>query len=192
MRIVFIGPPGAGKGTQCARLARRFSIPHLSTGEILRTARERDTPLGKIVGPIMDSGGLVHDELMLDVVAERLADQDCAIGYILDGFPRTVPQARSFAEWLEAAGQQLDHVIQLVVDERELRDRLTARYNNLPNPRADDRPESIMQRLDIYRQQTEPLLEFYRHCDGILRVVDGIGTIDEVFARILDAVGCRN
>ncbi len=189
MRIVFIGPPGAGKGTQCARLTGFLGIPHLSTGEILRVAKQNETPLGRVVGPIMDSGELVSDDLMMGVISERLAHADCRDGYLLDGFPRTVPQAEALCVWIQATGQRLDHVIELRVDKDELRNRLSMRFRNLSNPRADDRPELIIQRLLVYQMETKPLVNFYAARDGLLKTINGIGTMDDVFHRILVAIG---
>jgi adenylate kinase len=189
MRIVFIGPPGAGKGTQSARLARYLNIPHLSTGEILRSARKAGTDLGKIVGPIMDSGGLVGDELMLDVVAERLVADDCANGFLLDGFPRTVPQAKAFDQFLASKSMKIDHVIEMRVADVEIIKRLEARFRDLKDPRADDHPESIPRRLHVYHTETSPLLGYYSRRGGVLKKVDGLGTVDTVFDRILLAIG---
>jgi adenylate kinase len=185
MRIVFIGPPGAGKGTQSVRLARYLKIPHLSTGDILRAAKKAGTDLGKIVGPIMDSGGLVGDELML----ERLSSDDCANGFLLDGFPRTVPQAAGFCKHLEEKGQRLDHVIELRVADVELRKRLEARFQDLRDPRPDDHPDAIPRRLNVYHNETSPLLGFYSRLGGVLKTVDGLGSMDNVFERILLAIG---
>jgi adenylate kinase len=189
MRIVFIGPPGAGKGTQSARLARHLRIPHLSTGDILRVAKKAGTDLGKIVGPIMDAGQLVGDDLMLGVVTERLSQKDCDNGYMLDGFPRTVPQASAFCQYLKDNQQSLDHVIELRVADVELRKRLELRFHHISDPRPDDRPESIPHRLQVYHTETEPLLSFYSKLDDVLKTIDGLGTMDTVFERILIAIG---
>lgn len=189
MRIVFIGPPGAGKGTQSARLARYLGIPHLSTGEILRNAKKAGTDLGKIVGPIMDSGGLVGDELMLDVVAERLAADDCNAGFLLDGFPRTVPQAKAFDQFLASRSMQIDHVIELRVADVEIIKRLETRFRDMKDPRADDNPESIPRRLNVYHNETSPLLGYYARQGNVLKKVDGLGTVDTVFDRILLSIG---
>ena len=188
MRIVFIGPPGAGKGTQCTRLANHLGLPHLSTGDILRSAISDGTALGQQVGPIMQQGKLVNDELMLGVVSERLAQPDCRDGYLLDGFPRTVPQANAFREHLASRNAGLDHVIELRVPDEELRDRLELRFRQMEDPRPDDRPEAIPRRLQIYHTETSPLLNFYAGLNGVLKTIDGTGTMDVVFARILAAV----
>ncbi len=188
MRIVFIGPPGAGKGTQAVRLADHLGIPHLSTGDILRSAKRAGTDLGKRVAPIMDAGGLVNDELMLGVVRERLAQDDCGGGFLLDGFPRTIPQATGLQQMLQQSAQQLDYVIELRVADDELKKRLERRFHEMENPRADDQPEAIPKRLAKYHSETAPLLDFYRGRDRLLKTIDGIGSIDEVFDRILAAI----
>lgn len=191
MRVVMIGPPGAGKGTQSIRLADHLEIPHLSTGDILRAAKRAGTEIGKIVGPIMDRGHLVSDELIVGVVRERIAGDDCHSGYVLDGFPRTLPQAMSYQVFLDDTAQAIDHVVELRVDDEELKSRLEARYHKLENPREDDKPEHIPRRLDIYHSDTRPLVDFYasQKFNGVLKRIDGIGTMDEVFQRILDAIG---
>jgi adenylate kinase len=188
MRVVFIGPPGAGKGTQCARLASHLAIPHLSTGDILRQAVQDETELGRRVGPIMEQGGLVSDDLMMGVVRERLARPDCANGYLLDGFPRTVPQAESLVEYLAAVGQQLDHVVELRVPDDELRRRLEQRFRQMEQPRPDDHPDAIPNRLEVYHSETAPLLDYYSRAAGVLKTVDGTGSMDDVFQRIIDAL----
>ena len=188
MRIVFIGPPGAGKGTQAIRLAAHLNIPHLSTGDILRAAKQAGTELGKKVAPIMAAGGLVSDELMLGVVDERLAEGDCRNGYLLDGFPRTIPQAEAFAEMLSSQNSCLDCVIELRVDDDELKKRLELRFHQLDSPRPDDMPEAIPRRIEVYHRETKPLLEFYSQTDGLLKSIDGSGSIDDVFERIIGSI----
>ena len=188
MRIVFIGPPGAGKGTQSARLAKHLGLPHLSTGDILRKAIRDGTDLGLQVGPIMRQGKLVSDELMLGVVSERLDQEDCDNGYLLDGFPRTVPQAIAFDQLLADRGTAIDHVIELRVPDEELRSRLESRFRELESPRPDDRPEAIPKRLNVYHTETSPLLNFYTGHGQVLKTIDGTGTMDTVFQRIVAAV----
>lgn len=184
MRIVFIGPPGAGKGTQAERMIKTYKMAHLSTGDMLRAARDAGTELGKKADGYMSSGALVPDDLIIALIEERLQKSDCAGGYLLDGFPRTIAQAEALDKMLAAKGTPLDVVLELRVPEEELFRRLAGRG------RADDNPETIRQRLVAYRKQTEPLLAYYTK-SGLLRSIDGLGTIDEIFARaksVLDAV----
>lgn len=184
MRIVFIGPPGAGKGTQSARLTELLDVPHLSTGEMLREAVREKTNLGKLAAEYMASGRLVPDPVVVQIVGERLANPDCARGCLFDGFPRTLGQARSLDESLNDAGTPLDMALELRVDEAELITRLMARG------RADDEVATIQRRFKDFMVQTSPLLDYYRE-RGLLKTVDAIGTQDEVFARIQDALGQR-
>jgi adenylate kinase len=186
-----IGPPGAGKGTQSIRLAERLRIPHLSTGEILRAAKQNGTELGRQVAPIMAAGKLVPDELIASVVLERIEQEDCQAGYLLDGFPRTLPQCEIYQDYLDKHGQQLDHVIELQVPDDELKRRLELRFQEMENPRADDKPEAIPRRIDVYHSETSPLVDYYgsEMFEGLLKVVDGVGTMDEVFQRMLEAIG---
>lgn len=184
MRIVFIGPAGAGKGTQCAKLIELLGIPHLSTGDMLRDARGRNTAIGRAAGQYMMAGKLVPDEIVLEVLHQRLQQPDCAAGALFDGFPRNVYQAENLDQTLEAAGTPLDLALELRVDDDELIRRLTSRG------RPDDNPEVIAERLQGYWKQTHPLLDYYRQ-RGILETVDGQGTVDEVFARIAASVARR-
>ena len=183
MLLVFIGPPGAGKGTQSIRLCETFKIPHLSTGNILRNAKADGTELGKIVGPIMDAGGLVSDELMNQVVADRIARDDCRSGFLLDGYPRSIPQAHSLDNMLADRKQKLLAVIELHVPIAELERRLINRFSELDDPRPEDQPEAIPNRLKLYEQVTRPLLDYYS-AKKILVRVDGLGSPDDVFNRI--------
>jgi adenylate kinase len=185
MRIVFIGPPGAGKGTQAERLVGTYHMAHLSTGDMLRAARDAKTPLGVQAEQYMSAGQLVPDDLMVALIRDRLRKADCRGGYLLDGFPRTIAQAEALDAMLAAEKTPLDLVLELRVPEEALFERLAGRG------RADDTPEVIRQRLVAYRRQTEPLLEYYG-AKGLLKSIDGLGTMDEVFARactVLDQ-GC--
>ncbi len=176
MRIVFLGPPGAGKGTQAQLLRDHLGIAHLSTGEMLREADEAGTPLGREAGNRMRAGQLVPDDVVIGVVADRLGHRDCARGCLFDGFPRTVPQAKALDEMLAARKTPLDLVLALDVTPERLVDRLLARG------RMDDNRETIEERFRQYDQLTEPLLDYYRQ-RGVLQMIDGEGTPDEVFDR---------
>jgi adenylate kinase len=176
MRIVFIGAPGAGKGTQAERLTATYQVAHLSTGDMLRAARDARTEVGRNADRYMSAGELVPDDIILAIVAERLKQPDCRNGYLLDGFPRTIAQAEALDTTLAEQGTPLDLVLQLQVPEEELFRRLAGRG------RADDTPEVIRQRLTAYREQTEPLLQYYDR-RGLLKGIDGVGTVDEVFHR---------
>jgi len=181
MRIVFIGPPGAGKGTQAERIVKTYNIAHLSTGDMLRAARAAQTEIGKKADVFMSSGQLVPDDIIIDLIAERLQQPDCRSGYLLDGFPRTIAQAEALDKMLAEQGTPLHCVLELRVPEEELFKRLAGRG------RADDDPEVIRQRLVAYRQQTEPLLEYYGR-RGLLKSIDGVGTVEEVFRRAIAAL----
>ena len=176
MRMVFIGPPGAGKGTQAERLIEKYSLAHLSTGDMLRAARDAQTEVGKKADEYMSSGQLVPDEIIVAIIAERLAQPDCQGGYLLDGFPRTIAQAEALDTMLAEKNTPLDVVLELKVPEEELFTRLAGRG------RADDTPDVIRQRLVAYREQTQPLLDYYTKKD-LLKSIDGLGTIDEIFER---------
>lgn len=181
MRIIFLGPPGAGKGTQSARLVKYLSIPHLSTGELLRQAVRQQTQAGQLAAPYMSSGQLVPDEIVLKLVDERLASDDCQSGAMFDGFPRNLRQAESLDRTLNAAGRPIDLVLELKVNDADVIKRLADRG------RTDDRPEVIAERLRSYWNQTRPLLDYYRQ-RGILHTIQGDGAPDEVFERIKAAV----
>jgi adenylate kinase len=177
MRIVLIGPPGVGKGTQSARLIEHLGIVHLSTGDMLRQAAADKTPVGLLSQEYLLAGKLVPDEVMLDLVADRLKREDCRRGYLLDGFPRTLPQAKALDEMLARGGTPLSSVLELQVDTEELVRRLAARG------REDDKPEIVRERLDQYARRTAPVSDYYRK-QGLLRTIGGGGTPDEVFGRI--------
>ncbi len=178
MRVVFIGAPGSGKGTQATKLIEWYGLAHLSTGDMLRAARDAQTELGRQAEEYMSRGALVPDEIILGMISVRLEEPDCRAGYLLDGFPRTIAQAEALDRMLAEKGASLDVVLELQVPEEELFRRLAGRG------RADDSPEVIRQRLVAYREQTEPLLDYYAK-KGLLRSVDGTGTVDEVFGRLV-------
>jgi len=181
-RLVLLGPPGAGKGTQAQVLGRRLGIPAISTGDMLREAVAAGSELGRRVESIMSSGSLVDDGTMAEVVRERLARPDAVRGFLLDGYPRTLPQAETLAGILREAGRGLDAVLLVDVPEEELVRRTLARG------RADDKEGVIRERLKVYREKTAPLIGYYRE-RGLLREIDGNRPIDEVTARLLDAFG---
>jgi adenylate kinase len=186
MRIIFLGPPGSGKGTQAKLLAERLGVPAISTGEILREAVRLGTPLGLRAKAVMEAGELVSDELMISLIQDRLSVPDAARGFILDGFPRTVAQAGALEKLLAGNGQALSAVVNLSVPDAVVVDRLHGRA--LEEGRADDRPETILERLRVYQEKTEPLAGFYR-ARRLLTDVDGMGDIAEISDRIDQAVG---
>ncbi|TNF74952.1 MAG: adenylate kinase [Acidobacteria bacterium] len=181
MRIVLLGPPGSGKGTQAEILAQGLGVPAISTGQMLRDAVAAASPLGLKVNEIMAAGELVDDETMADVVRERMAADDAQKGFVLDGYPRTLAQAATLQEILGGAGQRLEAVVQIDVPEGELVNRVLGRQ------RADDTEDVIRQRLAVYHEQTEPLVAFYRE-RGLLRDVDGHQSIEDVSKSIRDAL----
>ncbi len=180
MRLLFLGPPGAGKGTQAERVAHRLGIPHISTGEMFRHHVSSGTDLGHRVKALMEAGEYVPDQITGQMLAGRLADSDCAHGFILDGFPRTLPQAELLDRLLEEI--PLDRVVSLEVDSQVLLERMMARG------RADDTPETIRRRLEVYETQTAPLLELYGR-RGIVSTVEGAGRIHQISERIIAALG---
>jgi adenylate kinase len=187
MRLVLLGPPGAGKGTQSTRLQDKYKIPQLSTGDMLRAAVKAGTPIGLKAKAIMDAGGLVPDETVVGIIAERIDEPDAKSGFILDGFPRTVKQAEALASILHAKHMDLDAVIELVVDDRALLARIEKRAQESiargEAVRADDNPEAFRKRLESYHAQTAPVSAFYA-AKSALKAVDGMAPIDDVSAAI--------
>lgn len=181
MLVVFLGPPGAGKGTQSQRLAAQLGIPHCSTGDMFRNACQKQTELGQTVTEYLQSGRLVPDSLVGQLVAERLSEKDCLQGCVLDGFPRTVPQAEQFDSWAAQSYRPISMVVAIEVDEQTLLDRLAERG------RQDDDREVVLERFRQYEALTLPLLDYYRN-RGILKPVDGVGSMDEVYQRIEQVV----
>src|SRR5918996_859340 len=189
MRIVLVGPPAAGKGTQAGRIVERFGGVHVATGDILRSNAERGTQLGRTASEFMDRGDLVPDEVMIDMVLERLGEDDLAGGFVLDGFPRTVPQAEALDRRLAELGRPLDAVVSLEIDEHELHDRLAVRAEEQDRTEDED-PDAIRRRLELFNRETEPLLDHYAGT-GLLVRVDGEGEVDEVTERIAEALAGR-
>lgn len=208
MNLIFLGPPGAGKGTQAARLSEEFSIPQISTGDILREARKNKTPLGQKAESFMVQGQLVPDEVVIGIVEERLRESDCQNGFILDGFPRTTAQADALGQMLLSLGRQINQVISFSVDDAAIISRLSGRRvcsdcgasfhvefspttvdgvcdkcGGKTYQRKDDQAETIKERLDVYKKQTQPLIDYYSNL-GALISVEGQGSVDDVFERI--------
>jgi len=181
MFIVLMGPPGCGKGTQSAKLIELLGVAHLSTGDILRQMAQVDTPLGRRVAECLDQGTLVSDELIVDLVAERIKQPDCRPGCLLDGVPRNVPQAQSLDELLATSKTAVDAVVEMQVDEEELFSRLMRRAET--EGRSDDNSETVRHRMAVYRRETAPILDHYRQQQK-LRSIDASGTPEEVFERI--------
>jgi adenylate kinase len=209
MRLILLGPPGAGKGTQANLIRQKFGIPQISTGDMLRAAIKAGTPLGKEARKVMDAGQLVSDDIIIDLVNERLKQMDCQTGYLFDGFPRTIPQA----EALNKAGCAIDYVLEIDVPDEEIITRMSGRrvhpasgrvYHVKFNPprvegkddltgeplvqRDDDKEETVRRRLEVYRRQTRPLIEHYRHQPVKYRRISGLGSVDEVTQRALAAL----
>ena len=217
MRVILLGGPGAGKGTQAAFITKRYGIPQISTGDMLRAAIKQGTELGRAAKAIMDRGDLVSDDIIIGLVRDRIAQADCAKGFLFDGFPRTIPQA----EAMKAQGVAIEHVVEVAVPDATIVERMSGRWSHTPsgrtyhtkfNPpkvagrddvtgealtqRDDDKEETVRKRLDVYHRQTEPLVEYYARwaASGDKRAprysrIDGIGSVDEVRDRIFAALG---
>lgn len=190
MRVVLLGPPGAGKGTQAEIIAGQLGVPAISTGDIFRANVSGHTDLGKQAKVYMDAGDLVPDEITVAMVKDRLAEPDAKAGFLLDGFPRTISQAEQLRESLAELGQRLDCVLELVVDEDELVRRLSGRRMLVDGEwvqRDDDKPETVRHRLHVYGEQTAPLSGFYEG-EGLLARIEAIGAVDEVTERAMTAL----
>ncbi|GAB3023933.1 MULTISPECIES: adenylate kinase [Oleiagrimonas] len=182
MRLVLLGAPGSGKGTQASRLKKELDVPHISTGDLLRAAVAAGTPLGRKAKAVMDAGQLVSDDIMLGMLEERLSQTDARNGFILDGYPRNLAQVEALDGLLQRLNQPLDAVVKLEVPSEEIVGRCEIRFK--AEGRADDNPEVVRKRLAVYAEQTAPVADWYqRH--GMLKVVDGVGELDAVFQRIL-------
>jgi adenylate kinase len=192
MRLIILGPPGAGKGTQSARISRRLGIPQLSTGDMLRAAVQAGTELGKRVEGIMAAGALVPDQVVLDIIAARIDEADAKTGFIMDGFPRTIPQAEGLGTLLAKRRLALDKVLELRVDESALIDRITPRAKEAAahdEPvRKDDNPEILSRRLQAYVKETAPLAEHFAG-KGLLRSIDGLQSLETVGDQLIKAIG---
>ena len=213
MKIIMLGAPGAGKGTQAKMIADKYSIPHISTGDIFRANIKNGTELGKKAKEYMDQGLLVPDELTVDLVIDRVAQEDCKNGYVLDGFPRTIPQAESLDAALEKRGEKVDYAINVEVPDDNIVNRMSGRracvacgatYHIVHIPtkvegicdrcgselilRDDDKPETVKKRLDVYHEQTQPLIEYYGRA-GVLKEVDGTVAMEDVFQAIVQILG---
>ncbi|OGP83409.1 MAG: adenylate kinase [Deltaproteobacteria bacterium RBG_16_54_11] len=212
MDLILLGPPGSGKGTQAKKMVERYHVPQISTGDILRAAVKEKTRLGVEAKQYMDQGRLVPDEVVVGIVRDRLKAPDCTGGFILDGFPRTVPQAEALGATLQAMHRGIDHVLSIEVDKEELLKRLGGRrtcrscgamFHLIFDPpkkegvcdtcggelyqRADDQEKTIRARLKVYDEQTAPLIAYYRE-KGLLRAIDGVGGVEEIFRKIVKAI----
>lgn len=213
MKIIMLGAPGAGKGTQAKKIAEKYSIPHISTGDIFRANIKNGTELGRKAKEYMDQGLLVPDELTCDLVVDRINQEDCANGYILDGFPRTIPQAEALDAALKKMGTSIDYAIDVDVPDSNIVNRMSGRracvgcgatYHlvfNAPKKegicdvcgeklilRDDDQPETVQKRLTVYHDQTQPLIDYYKNA-GVLKTVDGTADMEDVFAAIVNILG---
>ena len=213
MNIIMLGAPGAGKGTQAKKIAAKYDIPHISTGDIFRANIKNGTELGNKAKTYMDQGLLVPDELVVDLVVDRVQQDDCKNGYVLDGFPRTIPQAEALDKALAALGDKVDYAIDVNVPDENIVNRMGGRracvgcgatYHLVYAPtktegicdvcgkelilRDDDKPETVQKRLNVYHEQTQPLIDYYTNA-GILKTVDGTVDINDVFAAIVEILG---
>ncbi|KZX58851.1 adenylate kinase [Halioglobus sp. HI00S01] len=214
MRLILLGAPGAGKGTQAQYITEKFGIPQISTGDMLRAAVKAQTPLGIEAKQVMDAGGLVSDDIIIGLVKERIAEDDCASGFLFDGFPRTIPQAQAMVE----EGVSIDHVVEIAVDDEEIVSRMSGRrvhpgsgrvYHVIHNPpktegvddetgealvqRDDDQEETVRKRLEIYHEQTSPLVDFYQDMTGsdapAYHRIEGVGSVEQIRDRVFDELG---
>lgn len=213
MKIIMLGAPGAGKGTQAKKIAAKYNIPHISTGDIFRMNIKNGTDLGTKAKTYMDQGLLVPDELVVDLVVDRLKQEDCKAGYVLDGFPRTIPQAEALDQALKAMDETMEYAIDIDVPDEKIVARMSGRracvscgatYHLEYAPtkvegicdtcggelilRDDDKPETVQKRLDVYHEQTQPLIQFYSN-SGILKSIDGTVDIEQIFAEIVNILG---
>jgi len=214
MRVILLGAPGAGKGTQAGFITKKFAIPQISTGDMLRAAVKAESPLGLKVKNVMATGGLVSDDIIIDLIKERITADDCANGFLFDGFPRTIPQA----EALRAAGVEIDHVIEIAVEDEEIVGRIAGRrmhpasgrtYHDLHNPpkvagkddetgedliqREDDKEDTVRHRLSVYHSQTKPLVAFYQDLAAVngtpkYSAIEGVGSVEQITAKVLAAL----
>ena len=213
MKIIMLGAPGAGKGTQAKMIAEKYGIPHISTGDIFRANIKNGTELGKKAKTFMDAGQLVPDELTLDLIMDRFKNDDCKNGYVLDGFPRTIPQAEALDEALKAEGEKIDYAIDVDVPDENIVRRMGGRracvncgatYHIVYKPteiegkcdkcgndlivRDDDKPETVQSRLEVYHKQTQPLIDYYKG-QNVLKSVDGTADMNDVFNAIVEILG---
>ncbi|WP_205342955.1 adenylate kinase [Denitrificimonas caeni] len=214
MRVILLGAPGAGKGTQAGFITKKFGIPQISTGDMLRAAVKAESPLGLKVKNVMATGGLVSDDIIIDLIKERITADDCANGFLFDGFPRTIPQA----EALRDAGVEIDHVIEIAVEDEEIVGRIAGRrmhpasgrtYHDLHNPpkvagkddetgedliqREDDKEDTVRHRLSVYHSQTKPLVAFYQDLAAVngtpkYSAIEGVGSVEQITAKVLAAL----
>lgn len=214
MRVILLGAPGAGKGTQAGFITKKFAIPQISTGDMLRAAVKAESPLGLKVKNVMATGGLVSDDIIIDLIKERITADDCANGFLFDGFPRTIPQAEALRE----AGVEIDHVIEIAVEDEEIVGRIAGRrmhpasgrtYHDLHNPpkvagkddetgedliqREDDKEDTVRHRLSVYHSQTKPLVAFYQDLAAVngtpkYSAIEGVGSVEQITAKVLAAL----